>query len=104
MSINERPKTLDFSSLDLIPQLLEEIKSLRLEIDIIKQNVVPKLDLTTRDGVKKYLGISESSLSKKMQSNDLINGIHYKREINGKKTKITFVELAIKNYKRGRGK
>ena len=104
MSINERPKTLDFSSLDLIPILLDELKLLKKEIEVIKLSVVPDLDLTTRDGVKKYLGITESTLAKKMQSNDLINGVHYKREINGKKTKITFVELAIKNYKRGKGK
>lgn len=96
--------TIDFSVLDKIPLLLEKIEVLTLKIETLEKELIPTLDLTTRSGVKKYLNISESSLSKKMQNQELINGIHYQREINGKKTKIIFVELAIIKYKKEKGK
>lgn len=83
----------------ILEQMLDKINEINQRLINIEETLLPKLDLTTRDGVKKYLGISESSLAKKMQNNDLICGFHYKREINGKKTKITFVENAIRSYK-----
>ena len=104
MSLPEKPMLLDFSSLELIPKLLEKITNLENEISIIKNHVVLEYDLTTRKGVKQFLGITESSLSKKMKNQELVCGIHYIREINGNKHKITFVELAIKKYKREKRK
>jgi hypothetical protein len=83
----------------ILEQIVDKIDEMNQRLINIEESLLPKLDLTKRDGVRKYLGISESSLSKKMKNNDLINGIHYKREINGGKTKITFIESAIISYK-----
>lgn len=101
MSANEKPKTLDFSSLDLIPQLLDELKALRLEIEIIKQNVVPEYDLTTRAGVKHYLKISDGTIHNMIQDGRFKQNIHYTKQIKGKKIMISFIEDGILAYKKG---
>ena len=98
MSINERPKTLDFSSLDLIPILLEELKLLKKEIEIIKLSVVPDLDLTKAKGVMAYLDISKSTLDRKVREGvEFKKGIHYIQNKIGENKR--YIPEAIKQYK-----
>ena len=103
MSKEEKPMLLDFSSLELIPKLLEKIESLEKEIYIIKNSVVPKYDLTKRDGVLKYLDISESTLNKMINRDFRFKeGYHYIREIKNGKSIIKFVSGAIVEFKKER--
>jgi hypothetical protein len=101
MSVNEQPKKipmlLDFSSLELIPQLLKEIKYLNEQIEIIKQNVVPELDLTKAKGVTAYLDISKSTLDRKIREGELKKGIHFTQDAIGENKK--YIPEAIKQYK-----
>ena len=97
MSINERPKTLDFSSLDLIPILLDELQSLKKEIELIKQSVVPDLDLTKAKGVMAYLNISKSTLDRKVREDEFKKGIHYIQNKIGENKR--YIPEAIKQYK-----
>jgi predicted DNA-binding transcriptional regulator AlpA len=97
MSINEKPKTLDFSSLDLIPILLDELQSLKKEIELIKQSVVPDLDLTKAKGVMAYLNISKSTLDRKVREDEFKKGIHYIQNKIGENKR--YIPEAIKQYK-----
>lgn len=101
MSAPEKPMMLDFSSLELIPQLLKEIKYLNEQIEIIKQNVAPEHDLTTRAGVKSYLKISDGTIHNMLQDGRFKQNIHYTKQIKGKKIMISFIEDGILAYKKG---
>lgn len=101
MSANEKPMLLDFSSLELIPQLLKEIKYLNEQVEIIKQNVVPKYNLTKRAGVKSFLDISDGTLNNLIKDGRFKQNIHYTKQIKGKKIMISFIEDGILAYKKG---
>lgn len=101
MSVNEKPMLLDFSSLELIPQLLKEIKYLNEQVEIIKQNVVPKYDLTKRAGVKSFLDISDGTLNNLIKDGRFKQNIHYTKQIKGKRIMISFIEDGILAYKKG---
>ena len=51
----------DFEVLKLIPKMLEEMQDLKKEVTELKQHIKPKYDLTKRDGVIKYLNVSNST-------------------------------------------
>jgi len=89
----------DFEVLKLIPKMLEEMQDLKKEVLNIENRLAPKLDLTKRDGVKKYLDISDSTLYQMMNDGRLKQNIHYKKTINGKRVNIIFVESAIVGFK-----
>ena len=90
---------IDFESLSLIPQLLKKMEALERELKEIKKEVVPELDLTKRNGVLKYLGISNSTLSLMMKDGRLKEGVHFKKVLNGKCVKLIFTSSAIVKYK-----
>ena len=91
--------TINFESLSLIPKLLEKIESLESELKEIKKEVIPELDLTKRAGVKKFLNCSDSTIHKMMCDGRLKQGIHYFKEIKGRKVKIVFIESGIRAFK-----
>ena len=99
MSKNENPQILDLTGLSLIPKLLEKIELLEQEIKVIKNSVVPELDLTKRADIKKYLDVTDSTISRYIDNGTFKRGIHYTKTINGKKVKISFIESAIKSFK-----
>lgn len=101
MSLPEKPMLLDFSSLELIPKLLEKITNLENEIAIIKNHVVPEYDLTKREGVKSYLKISDGTIHNMIQDGRFKQNIHYTKQIKGKKIMISFIEDGILAYKKG---
>jgi predicted DNA-binding transcriptional regulator AlpA len=88
-----------FENLDKIIDILEKLDSLNSKILNIENRLAPKLDLTKRDGVKKYLDISDSTLYQMMNDGRLKQNIHYKKTINGKRVNIIFVESAIVGFK-----
>ncbi|NQY23774.1 MAG: hypothetical protein HRT41_07045 [Campylobacteraceae bacterium] len=92
-------KIIDFELLELIPELLDELKRLRSEVPVLKTALVPELDLTKRVGVLQFLHISESKLKVMMKDGRLKINIHFIREIKGNKTKITFIESGILEFK-----
>ena len=97
MSANEKPMLLDFSSLELIPKLFEKINNLENEIKIIKNAVVPELDLTKAKGVTAYLDISKSTLDRKIREGEFKKGIHFIQDAIGENKK--YIPEAIKQYK-----
>lgn len=90
---------ISFENLNKIVDILEKLDSLNLKVLNIENRLAPKLDLTKRDGVKKYLDISDSTLYQMMNDGRLKQNIHYKKTINGKRVNITFVESAIVGFK-----
>jgi len=92
----------DISSINLIPQLVDEIKGLKSEVIELKQQLKPKYDLSKRAGVMKYLNISDSTVAKYIKEGTFKQGYHYYRELKGSKSIITFVSGAIEEFKNQR--
>ena len=90
---------ISFENLNKIIDILEKLDSLNSKILNIENRLAPKLDLTKRDGVKKYLDISDSTLYQMMNDGRLKQNIHYKKIIKGKRVNIIFVESAIVGFK-----
>ena len=90
---------ISFENLNKIIDILEKLDLLNSKILNIENRLAPKLDLTKRDGVKKYLDISDSTLYQMMNDGRLKQNIHYKKTINGKRVNIIFVESAIVGFK-----
>lgn len=88
-----------FNNLELIPKLLEHLNTLNIKILNIENELIKKLDLTKRNGVKKFLDISDSTLYKMINDGRLKQGVHYKKTLKGKRVNIIFVESAIVNFK-----
>ncbi len=90
---------ISFENLKKIDTILEAINLLNSKILNLENRLVPKLDLTKRDGVKKFLDISDSTLYKMINDGRLKQGVHYKKTLKGKRVNIIFVESAIVNFK-----
>ena len=90
---------ISFENLKKIDTILEAINLLNSKILNLENRLVPKLDLTKRDGVKKFLDISDSTLYKMINDGRLKQGVHYKKTIKGKRVNIIFVESAIVGFK-----
>ena len=91
----------DFSSLDLIPKMLEKMEEMQSELTELRQQLKPKFDLTKRAGVKAFLDISDGTLNNMMKDGRFKENIHYTKQIKGKKIMISFVENGILAYKKG---
>lgn len=85
--------------LKYIPQLIEQNNELLEKVRLLEDKLIPKYDLTKREGVKQYLEICETTLNKMMNDGRLKQEIHFKKEIKGSRTKITFIESAILDFK-----
>ena len=88
-----------FNNLELIPKLLEHLTTLNIKILRIENELIKRLDLTKRDGVKKYLDVSDSTLYQMMNDGRFKQGTHFKKTIKGKRVNIIFVESAIVDFK-----
>lgn len=89
-----------FENLELIPQLLEKISILEIKLQHLEQNLIVPLNLTNRKNVKTFLNISESTLNNMMKDGRLKRGVHYTKTIKSNRTKIIFIESAIKELKK----
>ena len=90
---------ISFENLNKIDTILEALNLLNSKILNLENKLVPKLDLTKRDGVKKFLDISDSTLYKMINDGRLKQGVHYKKTLKGKRVNIIFVESAIMDFK-----
>ena len=90
---------ISFENLKKIDTILEALNLLNSKILNLENRLVPKLDLTKRDGVKKFLDISDSTLYKMINDGRLKQGVHYKKTLKGKRVNIIFVESAIVGFK-----
>ena len=88
---------IDLKNLDLIPQLLQELKELKQEISNITNINKPKL--TTHTKVAKYLNVSVMTIYNMVDDGRLKENIHFKKQMLRNKVKIVFVESAIIKYK-----
>ena len=89
----------DFSALELLPKMFEKMISMESEIAELKEAAIPKLDLTKRAGVRAFLDISDSTINTMMNDGRLKIGIHFTKELKGKRTIITFVDSKIRELK-----
>ncbi|MFY4859060.1 hypothetical protein ACOTVM_00745 [Aliarcobacter butzleri] len=89
----------DFSSLDLIPKMLEKMEEMQTELTELRQQLKPKYDLTKRADVMTYLNISESTLDRHIRMGVFKQGYHYHREIKNNKSIIIYVSSAIEEFK-----
>ncbi|MEA2091294.1 MAG: hypothetical protein U9O83_02885 [Campylobacterota bacterium] len=81
--------TVSLEYLELIPKLLEEIKSLKLSQAMKSE----KRWLTTRD-LSDYIGYSIDAINKMVQSDVFIDGVHYYQP----SKKLLFDKLEIDNW------
>ena len=88
-----------FENLEQIPKLLVYLEEIKDKIERLEKGLIPKLDLTKRSGVKKYLNISDSTLYQMINDGRLKQNVHYEKSLNGKRVKILFVESAIVKFK-----
>lgn len=89
---------IDLSNLDLIPQLLQELKDLKQEILNYTNKNKPKL--TTLTNVAKYLKVSNMTVYNMVDDGRLKENIHFKKQMLKNKVKIVFVESAIMKYQK----
>ncbi|WP_418186583.1 hypothetical protein [Aliarcobacter lanthieri] len=94
----------DISTINLIPKVLEEMQNLKQDIQELKQQLQPEYNLSKRNGVLKYLNISDSTISKYIKEGTFKEGYHYYREIKGRKSIITYVSGAIEEFKKEKNK
>jgi len=90
---------IDFSSLNYIQELKEEIQTIKEQLTRIEEYYKPKYDLTKRSEVLRFLEITDPTLNAYMKDGRFKENIHFKKEIKGKKIKITFVEDGILAFK-----
>lgn len=88
---------IDLKNLDLIPQLLQELKELKQEVSNYTNKNKPKL--TTHTSVAKYLNVSVMTIYNMLEDGRLKENIHFKKQMLRNKVKIVFVESAIIKYK-----
>lgn len=94
----------DISAINLIPEMLQSIKNLTLEVVELKKQLKPKYDLSKRSNVLKYLEISESTLTRWIKEGILKEGYHFYRKTKGSKSIIIFVSGAIEEFKKEKTK
>ena len=89
---------IDLRNLELIPQLLEEVQSLKYELSNIANKNKPKL--TTLTDVAKFLNVSKMTIYNMLDDGRLKENIHFKKQMLKNKVKIVFVESAIIKYQK----
>ena len=95
--------TIDFSVLSLIPKIAESIEQLKKENEELKYHLQPqKYNLSKRADVRRFLGISDSTIAKYMRGQIFKEGYHFFREIKGSKSIIIFVSGAIEEFKKSK--
>ena len=95
---------INIEAINMIPQIMEKIESLNLQLTKINNHLEPKYDLTKRAGVMNYLNISNSTIERYIKEGIFIKGYHYHREIKQSKPIIRFVSGAIEEFKKEKTK
>jgi len=103
-SAKHKNTIIDFSSLNCILELKEDIQTMKEQLTRIEEYYKPKYDLTKQSGVIRFLDISESTLVKYRKEGILKEGYHYNRKIKGSKSIITYVSGAIEEFKKEKPK
>lgn len=89
---------LDLSNLELIPQLLQEVKELSQKLNDYTNKTKP--NLTTITTVSKYLNVSKMTIYNMLDDGRFKENVHFKKEILKNKVKIVFVESAIIKFQK----
>ncbi|MDD3264164.1 MAG: hypothetical protein PHT94_04705 [Candidatus Nanoarchaeia archaeon] len=102
--MNNVNTTVDFSVLKLLPTIYKQIETMQNKIFNLEQQITPKYDLSKRADVRRFLGISDSTIAKYMREQIFKEGYHFFREIKGSKSIIIFVSGAIEEFKKSKEK
>ena len=100
--MNNANTTVDFSVLKLLPTIYKQIETMQNKIFNLEQQITPKYDLSKRADVRRFLGISDSTIAKYMREQIFKEGYHFFREIKGSKSIIIFVSGAIEEFKKSK--
>ena len=76
-----------------------QFNTLMKKLESIENKLNTDLDLTKRNGVKAYLGVSESTLNRMLVDGRFREGIHFTRAIKENKNIIIWYSDAIKKLK-----
>ena len=71
----------NLEAINMIPQMMEKIDFLNMEIMKIKNHLEPQYDLTKRAGVIKYLDVSNSTIERYIRKGIFKRGYHYNKYI-----------------------
>lgn len=91
-----------FENLEMLPSILEDLRDINSRLKKLEESLIPKLDLTKRADVRKYLGICNATLDNMMNDGRLRQGVHFIRETKGKQNKIIFISQSIIDFKKGK--
>ena len=89
---------ISYENLDLIPQLLQEVKDLSQKLNDYTNKTKPKL--TTITTVAKYLNVSKMTIYNMLDDGRFKENIHFKKQMLKNKVKIVFVESAIIKFQK----
>lgn len=89
---------LDLSNLELIPQLLQEVKELSQKLNDYTNKTKP--NLTTITTVSKFLNVSKMTIYNMLDDGRFKENVHFKKQMLKNKVKIVFVESAIIKFQK----
>ena len=89
---------IDLKNLDLIPQLLQEVKELKQKLNDYTNKTKP--NLTTITTVAKYLNVSKMTIYNMLEDGRFKENVHFKKQMLKNKVKIVFVESAIIKFQK----
>ena len=89
---------ISYENLDLIPQLLQEVKDLSQKLNDYTNKTKPKL--TTITNVAKYLNVSKVTIYNMLDDGRFKENVHFKKQMLKNKVKIVFVESAIIKFQK----
>lgn len=87
-------------TLALIPSLLDEVRELKKEVQILNQELRKKTDLTKVKNVAEYLDKTPPTIYNYINDGRFKLNVHYRKEIKQGKPKIVFIESAIEQFKK----
>lgn len=89
-----------FENLEYIPKILAYLEDMKIRIEKLEKDLIPKLDLSKSGQVAKYLDISISTLNNMLNDGRFKEGVHFRKIFKNKRYRIIFIESAIVKYKK----
>lgn len=89
---------IDLKNLELIPELLKELKNLKQDFHNFSNKNKP--NLTRLVNVAKFLNVSKVTIYNMIEDGRLKENVHFVKQLNKNKVRIIFIESAIIKYQK----
>lgn len=89
---------IDLKNLELIPELLQELKNLKQDFHNFSNKNKP--NLTRLVNVAKFLNVSKVTIYNMIEDGRLKENVHFVKQLNRNKVRIIFIESAIIKYQK----